>query len=151
MGQIKTRIATPGAVQLKFARLSSAIAAFPQSNVYAMKPVPCPLPPIFGHVDPIKDRHGMVTGKCLSHRAGGTSSTSSGKSCVPDKLAALSGATTRAKTDLNGLFANSMNSLSVGMVNFSCCVCCPPHVTREVTAQPTRSAVRMETGIHAGV
>jgi hypothetical protein len=53
--------------------------------------------------------------------------------------------------DLNAFFANSVNSLPMSMVNFSCCVCCAPNVTREVTAQPTRSAVRMESGLHAGV
>jgi hypothetical protein len=52
---------------------------------------------------------------------------------------------------LNALFANSVNSLSMSMVNFSCCVCCAPDVTREVTAQPMRSAVRMEAWVHAGV
>jgi hypothetical protein len=52
---------------------------------------------------------------------------------------------------LNGFFANSVNSPSKSMVNFSCCVRSLPDVTREVTAQPTRSAVRMETGVHAGV
>jgi hypothetical protein len=52
---------------------------------------------------------------------------------------------------LNAFFANSVNSPSMSMVNFSCCVCSPPDVTREVAAQPTRSAVRMETGVHAGV
>jgi hypothetical protein len=53
--------------------------------------------------------------------------------------------------DLNGFFANSVNSPSKSMVNFSCCVRYLPDVTREVAAQPTRSAVRMETGVHAGV
>jgi hypothetical protein len=52
---------------------------------------------------------------------------------------------------LNGFFANSVNSPSKSMVNFCCCVRSLPDVTREVTAQPTRSAVRMETGVHAGV
>jgi hypothetical protein len=52
---------------------------------------------------------------------------------------------------LNALFANSVNSHVMSMVNFSCCVCCAPNVTREVTAQPTRSAVRMEAWVHAGV
>ena len=52
---------------------------------------------------------------------------------------------------LNGFFANSVNSPSMSMVNFSCCVCFALDVTREVTAQPMRSAVRMETGFHAGV
>lgn len=52
---------------------------------------------------------------------------------------------------LNAFFANSVNSLSMSMVNFSCCVRTPPDVTREVTALPTRSAVRMESGVHAGV
>jgi hypothetical protein len=61
-----------------------------------------------------------------------------------DKSGAIAGC-------LNGFFANSVNSPSKSMVNFPCCVRSLPHVTREVTAQPTRSAVRMETGVHAGV
>jgi hypothetical protein len=52
---------------------------------------------------------------------------------------------------LNGFFANSVNSPSKSMVNFSCCVRSLPDVTRELTAQPMRSAVRMESGVHAGV
>lgn len=52
---------------------------------------------------------------------------------------------------LNAFFANSVNSPSPSMVNFSCCVRIAPDVTRGVTAQPTRSAVRMESGAHAGV
>jgi hypothetical protein len=52
---------------------------------------------------------------------------------------------------LNGFFANSVNSPSKSMVNFSCCVRSSPDVTRELTAQPMRSAVRMESGVHAGV
>ena len=58
---------------------------------------------------------------------------------------------TRATGRLNAFFANSVNSPSMSMVNFSCCVCLPLDVTREATAQPTRSAVRMESGVHAGV
>ncbi|HET7888000.1 MAG TPA: hypothetical protein VFL62_17390, partial [Bradyrhizobium sp.] len=53
--------------------------------------------------------------------------------------------------DLNCLFANSVNSPSKSMVNFCCCVRPLPDVTRELTAQPMRSAVRMEIGVHAGV
>jgi hypothetical protein len=52
---------------------------------------------------------------------------------------------------LNGFFANSVNSPSKSMVNFSCCVRSLPDVTRELTAQPMCSAVRMESGVHAGV
>ena len=52
---------------------------------------------------------------------------------------------------LNAFFANSVNSPSLSMVNFSCCVRILPDVTREVTAQPTRSVVRMEAWVHAGV
>jgi hypothetical protein len=52
---------------------------------------------------------------------------------------------------LNAFFANSVNSPSMSMVNFSCCVRSAPDVTREVTAQPMRSAVRTEAGVHAGV
>ena len=58
---------------------------------------------------------------------------------------------TRAARRLNGFFANSVNSPSMSLVNFSCCVRFALDVTREVTAQPTRLAVRMETGVHAGV
>jgi hypothetical protein len=52
---------------------------------------------------------------------------------------------------LNGFFANSVNSPPKSMVNFSCCVRYSPDVTRELAAQPMRSAVRMEFGVHAGV
>ena len=57
----------------------------------------------------------------------------------------------RAAGRLNGFFANSVNSPSMSMVNFPCCVCFALDVTREVAAQPMRSAVRMESGVHAGV
>src|SRR4051794_10907181 len=55
---------------------------------------------------------------------------------------------------LNALFANSGNSLSVSIVNFSCCVCSALFfgargVTRRVTPQPMRAAVRMEAGVDA--
>ena len=52
---------------------------------------------------------------------------------------------------LNAFFANLVNSPSMSMVNFPCCVRFVLDVTREVAAQPMRSAVRMETGVHAGV
>jgi hypothetical protein len=57
---------------------------------------------------------------------------------------------------LNAFFAISVNSPSVSMVNFSCCVCSAPNprargVTRTVTPQPKRAAVRMEAGVHAGI
>ena len=61
------------------------------------------------------------------------------------------GERTQATGRLNGFFANSVNSPSMSMVNFSCCVCFALDVTREVAAQPMRSAVRMESGVHAGV
>jgi hypothetical protein len=55
---------------------------------------------------------------------------------------------------LNAFFAISVNSPSMSMVNFSCCVCSAPitgarGVTRRVTPQPMRAAVRMEAGAHA--
>ena len=61
------------------------------------------------------------------------------------------GGTASATGGLNALFANSVNSPAMSMVNFSCCVRFALDVTREVAAQPTRSAVRMESGFHAGV
>jgi hypothetical protein len=55
---------------------------------------------------------------------------------------------------LNAFFAISVNSPSVRMVNFSCCVCSALKpgafgVTRRVAPQPMRAAVRMEAGAHA--
>jgi hypothetical protein len=51
---------------------------------------------------------------------------------------------------LNGFFAFSVNSPSMSMVNFSCCVdsasLSARRVTRRVTPQPMRAAVRMEAG-----
>ena len=52
---------------------------------------------------------------------------------------------------LNAFFAISVNSPSMSMVNFCCCVRFAPNATREVAAQPMRSAVRMEARFHAGV
>src|ERR1700739_1981226 len=55
---------------------------------------------------------------------------------------------------LNAFFAISVNSPSMSMVNFSCCVCSAPSssesgVPRRVAPQPTRMAVRTEAGAHA--
>jgi hypothetical protein len=55
---------------------------------------------------------------------------------------------------LNAFFSISVNSPSLGMVNFSCCVgsALKPGVrgvTRRVTPQPMRAAVRMEAGADA--
>jgi hypothetical protein len=55
---------------------------------------------------------------------------------------------------LNAFFAISVNSASMSMVNFSCCVCSALTsgafgVTRRVAPQPMRAAVRMEAGAHA--
>jgi hypothetical protein len=54
---------------------------------------------------------------------------------------------------LNGFFAISVNSPSMSMVNFCCCVGSAPKavrsVTRRVTPQPMRAAVWMEAGDHA--
>jgi hypothetical protein len=57
---------------------------------------------------------------------------------------------------INAFFAISVNSPSMSMVNFSCCVCsaqkpCARGVTRRVTPQPTRAALRMEAGAHVCV
>jgi hypothetical protein len=71
------------------------------------------------------------------------------KSLIPDLGASCEWRT--ADGCLNAFFANSVNSPSLSMVNFSCCVRILPDVTREVTAQPTRSVARMESGVHAGV
>jgi len=57
---------------------------------------------------------------------------------------------------LNAFFAISVNSSSMSMVNFSCCVgsaqkSCARGVTRRVTPQPTRAALRMEAEAHVCV
>jgi hypothetical protein len=57
---------------------------------------------------------------------------------------------------LNAFFAISVNSPSMSMVNFSCCVGsaqkpCARGVTRRVTPQPTRAALRMEAEAHVCV
>jgi hypothetical protein len=57
---------------------------------------------------------------------------------------------------LNAFFAISVNSPSMSMVNFSCCVDsaqnpCARGVTRRVTPQPTRAALRMEAEAHVCV
>ena len=57
---------------------------------------------------------------------------------------------------LNAFFAISVNSPSVSMVNFSCCVgsaqkSCARGVTRRVTPQPTRAALRMVAEAHVCV
>jgi hypothetical protein len=57
---------------------------------------------------------------------------------------------------LNAFFAISVNSPSMSMVNFSCCVgsaqmSCALGVTRRVTPQPTRAALQMEAGAHVCV
>ena len=58
------------------------------------------------------------------------------------------------RSRLNALFAISVNSPSMSMVNFPCCVvsalfCSARGVTRRVTPQPMRAAVRMEAGVDA--
>jgi hypothetical protein len=65
-----------------------------------------------------------------------------------------SGAGVAVRGRLNAFFAISMNSPSMSMVNFSYGVCLVRNagvrgVTRTVTPQPMRAAVRMEAGAHA--
>jgi hypothetical protein len=55
---------------------------------------------------------------------------------------------------LNAFFAIPVNSPSMGMVNFSCCVCAArkpraPGVIQSVAPPPRRAAVRMEVGADA--
>jgi hypothetical protein len=57
---------------------------------------------------------------------------------------------------LNAFFAISVNSPSMSMVNFSCCVGsaqkpCAHGVTQRATPQPTRAALRMEAEAHVCV
>src|SRR6266545_530353 len=81
------------------------------------------------------------------------------RACARSRIAAESSGSHHGGGDamrprLNALFANSVNSPSVSMVNFSCCVCSAlffrAHgVARRVTPQPMRAAVRMEAGVDA--
>src|SRR5580658_7579120 len=56
---------------------------------------------------------------------------------------------------LNAFFAISVNSPSMSMVNFSCCVCSAPKVrawrNTKVAPQPMRAVVRTEAGADAGI
>jgi hypothetical protein len=89
---------------------------------------------------------------CLPTIAGHASSVVSGQKNPGFEY----GGTVAIDGRLNAFFAISVNSPSVSMVNFSCCVCSAPNrrargVTRTVTPQPMCAAVRMEAGVHAGV
>jgi hypothetical protein len=59
------------------------------------------------------------------------------------------------RPSLNALFAFSVNSSSIRMVNFSCCVefalttTSARSVTRIVTPRPTHAALHMEAGVNA--
>ena len=58
------------------------------------------------------------------------------------------------RPSLNALFAFSVNSSSIRMVNFSCCVefaltTSARGVTRRVTPQPMHAALHMEAGVNA--
>lgn len=60
------------------------------------------------------------------------------KVLTPKRCASLQVSTLDGR--LNAFFANSVNSPSMSMVNVPCCVRLVPDVTREITAQPMRSA-----------
>jgi SAM-dependent methyltransferase len=73
MRQTRTWTAAPSTGQLKFARLSSAFPVFLRPSgddgLHA-KTAHCPANPVFGHVRPIKDQHGMAASEYQSHGSG---------------------------------------------------------------------------------
>src|SRR3984893_1518708 len=73
---------------------------------------------------------------------------------APENPGADHGGGIAMRPRLNALFAISVNSPSMSMVNFPCCVVSAlafsaRGVTRRVTPQPIRAAVRMEAGVDA--
>jgi hypothetical protein len=120
--------------------------------------LPCPANPISGRARPILDQctkavfaasSGVVRLRALARS---NESLSTSRVLTPHHAArpdyiGISG------RHLNGFFAISVNSPSMSMVNFCCCVGLAPKavrsVTRRVTPQPMRAAVWMKAGDHA--
>ena len=121
-------------------------------------PLPCPANPISGRARPILDQctkavfpasSGVVRLRAPAHS---NESLNSSLALVRHRAALPDYIGTKARL-LNGFFAISVNSLSMSMVNFCCCVGSAPKavrsVTRRVTPQPMRAAVWMKAGDHA--
>src|SRR5664279_4231711 len=77
-----------------------------------------------------------------------------GGGIAPENSRSEHGGGVAMRARLNAFFAISVNNPPLSMVNFSCCVCSAPKpcalgVTRRVTPQPMRAAVRTEAGAHA--
>jgi hypothetical protein len=145
MRQITTATISPRAARSKFAWFSNGIPEGLRPGGHDGLPVK-PGPPIFGRASPNMDRRLAAARECQSD----------GLRTIPfprqDRGVRASDGGTRARS-LNAFFAISVNSPSMSMVNFCCCVGSAPKpargVTRRVTPQPMRAAVRMEAGADA--
>jgi hypothetical protein len=144
-----------------FARLAPRIPGIDRNSRRDVRPMAARIAtgrglanPIFGRSRPTLGRQQRATWLCAS--AAGNDSLSLCRARAERRIASPREAGT-CDDGLNGLFAISVNSPSMSMVNFSCCVGSklPPvfglvrGVTRRVTPQPMRTAVRMEAGDHA--
>jgi hypothetical protein len=113
-------------------------------------PQPCPVNPISGRARPILDQRtnatlamsqdGSIARKVIRSgtRARDKQSLSTGRVLVPHH-AALPDYIGISGRHLNGFFAISMNSPSMSMVNFCCCVGLAPKAARGVTRRVTLS------------
>src|SRR3954470_11433103 len=83
----------------------------------------------------------------------GPAHSCTGGSCSPESPGFDHGGGDAMRRCLNALFAISVNSPSMSMVNFPCCVfpalMSRTRGVRRVTPQPTCAAVVMEAGVHA--
>jgi hypothetical protein len=167
MTQVSIGLIPHEAARSKFARFSRAISkGFVPRGHYGSPaaPPPCPANPISGRARPILDQRMKTTlvtsqerltaRKVVQSRAParGNESLSAGRVLVPQHAAQPDYIGINGR-HLNGFFAISMNSPSMSMVNFCCCVSSAPEaargVTRRATPQPMRAAVWMEAGDHA--
>ena len=121
-------------------------------------PLPCPANPISGRARPILDQCTKAEFAASSGVVRLRAPARSNESLSTSRLLTRHHAARPDYIDisarhLNGFFAISVNSPSMSMVNFCCCVGSMPKavrsVTRRVTPQPMRAAVWMEAGDHA--
>ena len=144
------------AARCKFAWFLRAIseALLPRDrDCLPATPLPCPANPISGRARPILEQRTNAQEAVQSRaQARDKATSSSGRALVRHRAAPLDYIGSKVRL-LNGFFAISVNSPSMSMVNFCCCVGSAPKavrsVTRRVTPQPMRAAVWMEAGDHA--
>jgi hypothetical protein len=157
MRQTTTATISPTAARSKFAWFSNGIPEVLRPGGYdglPVKPGPCPASPIFGHASPIMDRRLAAARECQSDGLRTIPFPRQSREPHGRSKHMSTAALNFAGQGLNAFFAISVNSPSLSMVNVSCCVCSAlvsgaRGVTRRVTPQPMRAAVRMEAGADA--